>query len=356
MADAVTTAALRATARATVAGVCVGDAIGWPSWWHRLSRLTPRREVRLTQAWQHARDIATTGLPTPYLQSSPPSDVDPAGPTDDAEWFAVAALHHLGRRLDGSPATGDRTVWHELATLRAADPGAVRARVGTVIALQNLARGVQPPTSGHDNPHYFDDIACVRAVAAALARPGDPAGAVDLAGSDALVTHSLDGVWGSGAVAGLLSVLLGGGSTADAERAALTALPPDSWVAHVVAECLDHVRDDDDQVRLAARLERRVVDHVYAYANQAPETLGLLLAHLRVARSAEALLLGALAHPRHADGLVPLAGAVGASAFGDRTADPEPLPVLRGTCVRALDGVALDDLVDDLLAAGHPVP
>lgn len=340
--------------RPTVAGLAAADAVSWPAWWHRMAKLPPRREVRLNQAWQHGREMRTTGLPTPYLQSSAPSLVAPAGPTDDTEWFVVATLYHLGRLLDGSSATPDRTVWDELADLRAGDVDAVRGRVGTVIALDNLAAGLQPPASGNDNPHYFDDVACVRGVAAGLLRPGDPEAAADLAADEAVVTHALDGVWGARASAALIAALAGGADRSAATDAALAQLPADSWIAHVVAECLGAVRDDDDPMRLAARLEETVVDHVYAYANQAPETIGLLLAQLRVAGDGPSLLLGALGHPRHADGLVPLAGAVAGAAFGypsPPTEQSTSLPTLHGTCIRGLDGVRLDDVVDDLVAA-----
>jgi ADP-ribosylglycohydrolase len=338
--------------RAVVRGLCAADAISWPSWWHRMAKLTPRREVRLNQAWQHARDMRTTGLPTPYLQSSPLSAVAAAGPTDDAEWFTVAARYHLGRLLDGSRAPDGQNVWTELTRQRAVDENEVRARVGTVIALDNLASGLDAPASGNDNPHYFDDIACVRGVAAGLLRPGNPAAAADLAAQDAEFTHALDGVWGARASAALISALAAGAPARDAESVALAELPAGSWSAHVVAECLDRASDAGDPLRLAALLEEGTVDHVYAYANQVPETLGLLLAHLRVAESSHTLLLGALAHPRHADGLVPLAGAVAGAAFGDQWGNDE-LPTLQGTCVAALAGVRLDEVVDDLLAAAN---
>lgn len=333
--------------RATVAGLYAGDAITWPAWWHRLAQLPSRRGVRLHEAWQHDRDMAATSLPTPYLQSSPPSLIDPAGPTDDTEWFVVAVRNHLGQRLDGSPATSGRDVWTELAEQRAADQDSVRARVGTVIALGNLARGTGPPASGNDNPHYFDDIACVRGVAAGLLRPGAPADAADLAEQDAVVTHALDGVYGSRATAALVSVLVSGGDRAEAVEAALRELPPDSWCAHVAAECLGAVQAGDRPLGLAARLERDVVDHVYAYSNQAPETLALLLTHLSTSADGQSLLLGALAHPRHADALVPLAGAVAGAAFPD-VPDAGPLPVMGGTCVRALTQVPLEAVLADI--------
>lgn len=339
--------------RAAVAGLCAADAVTWPAWWHRLAQLPPRREVRLGEAWHHDRDERTTSLPTPYLQSSSPALVDPAGPTDDAEWFVVAARHHLGLRLDGTPAGGPYEIWHELAARRAADPDSVRGRVGTGIALANLADGSTPPTSGHDNPHHFDDLACVRAVAAALVRPGQPAAAAELAEVDAAVTHSLDGVWGARGTAALVSSLAGGADVRSAVDAAVHELPANSWCAHVASEFLGAVAGAGSVMELAARLEREVVDHVYAYSTQAPETLGLLLAHLSAASDGNELLLGALCHPRHGDSLPPLAGAVAGAAFGSPVSE---LPVLGGMCVRDLAGVSLQSVVDALSRAADLEP
>lgn len=335
---------------AAVAGLAAADALTWSAWYHRMSQLPPRRGVRLGEAWQHARDGLTTSLPMPYLHASSPRLVDPAGPTDDTEWFVVAARNLLDQRLDGTAADRPGEIWRELAGRRAADEDTVRGRIGTVIALANLHGGMEPPATGNDNPHYFDDLALVRAVAAGLLAPGSPRVAADLAEQDAAVTHALDGVWGARATAALVSCLVGGADGATAEEAALAELPADSWCAHVVAECLAVADSGATTLDLAARLERRAVDHVYAYANQAPESLGLLLAHLRAATGGESLLLGAVAHPRHADGLVPLAGAVAGAAFGDLTGGGD-LPVLGGVCVRDLAGVPLDAVVISLVQA-----
>lgn len=336
--------------RATVAGLAAADAITWNSWWHRLGSMPPRRYVRLDEAWQHDRDLHSSSLPTPYLQSTAPAQVGPTSPTDDTEWFVVAVRHHLGQQLDGSPALSSSQVWTELAHLREKDSDAVRPRVGTVIALENMAEGYGSPLSGQHNPHYFDDIACIRGIAAGLLRPGDPEGAADLAEVDAKFTHALDGVYGARGTAALFAVLSAGQGVKAAIDAARDQLPAQSWAAHVVDECLAAVREGDHAMSLAARLEEGVVDHVYAYANQAPETLGLLFAHLSLAETTDSLLLGALAHPRHADGLVPLAGAAAGAVFGGPSIYDE-MPVLRGVSVRALAGVALEDVLMDLSKA-----
>jgi hypothetical protein len=330
--------------RAAVAGLVEADGITWTAWWHRMSQLPPRRAVRLGQAWDHAREQLSTSLPTPYLQSSSPALVDPAGPTDDTEWFVVGLRSHLGQALDGGTAGA---VWTELAEIRAEDPDAVRGRLGTQIALANLTEGVAAPASGNDNPHYFDDHAMVRAVGAGLLQPGRSERAAELAERDASVTHALDGVWGARATAALFAALVGGADRATAIRAARAELPEGSWISHVVAECLESGRHASEAgMRLAASLERGVVDHVYAYATQAPEVLGLLLVHLQQAASADEVLVGALCHPRHADALVPLA----AAAAGAHFAEPTQLPsvALGGVCIRALEGVQVGSIVETL--------
>lgn len=339
--------------RATIAGLALGDGLAWPSWWHRLAVLAPKRQARLAQATHFAWERGATGAPTPYLQSSPPALVDVAGPTDDAEWFVVALRGHLGQTLGGSPAP-PHTVWSELAQARVAEPGSVRGRLGTLMALDNLAGGLAPPASGHDNAHYFDDIACIRAIAAGLLHVGAPAAAGAAAAADASVTHALDGVWAASGVAALVSELTAGSTADRAVDAAQAELPPGSWVAEVAHEMLTCAEGGDGTLAVATALERTVVDHVYSYATTGPETLGLALAHLATATTAESLVLGGLSHPRHADSLAPLCAALAGTAFGLGwlpTDAVRPLPTLRGVAVRALAGLSLEAMLLDLLAA-----
>lgn len=338
--------------RAAIAGLCAGDAISWPAWWHRLAQLPPRRAVRLAEAQAHSQQWHTTSVPTPYLHATSPDVIDPAGPTDDAEWFVISVRHHLQQGLDGQPVADGEGVWEQLAGQRAADPVRVRGRIGTAMALEALAHGQRPPTSGNDNVHWFDDVACVRAVAAGLLRPGAPEVAADLAADDAAYTHALDGLWGARATAALVAALVAGRDTSAAVRSALAQLPEGSWIRAVAEESLAAVDGGSGGLQLAGRLERRVVDHVYAFANQAPETVGLLLAHLSVADGRDALLLGALGHPRHADALVPLAGAIAGAAFGGPV-DHDDLPVLRGVAIPAMAGVAMADVAADVVDAAR---
>ncbi|NEB90150.1 ADP-ribosylglycohydrolase family protein, partial [Streptomyces anulatus] len=69
----------------------------------------------------------------------------------------------------------------------------LRARISVRAGLGNLAAGLRPPATGHDNPHYFDDAACVRAAVLAVVHPGDPEEAAALAEFDARYTQDGDG-------------------------------------------------------------------------------------------------------------------------------------------------------------------
>src|SRR4051794_23100204 len=184
--------------RGAFAGLAVGDAAGWPAARHRWTLLAPwtRRLGRGLDGF--AEEHAGTALPGPVAPNQPVAP--PAiGPSDDAEWLAWTALTlHQDRR----------------AAFAAPGPD-VRARIWVRPALDNLARGLDPPVSGHDNPHFFDDAAAVRAVAFGASRPGDPSGASRAARADAEVTNAEDGVHGARAMAAAVAVATGGGAVAD---------------------------------------------------------------------------------------------------------------------------------------------
>ncbi|MGP4098569.1 ADP-ribosylglycohydrolase family protein, partial [Nonomuraea sp. KM90] len=164
--------------RGAFAGLATGDAAGWPAARHRAALHAPwsRRLHRELDAF--AEEHRVTTLPVPFALNQPVAPLR-IGPSDDAEWLAWTALT-IDRPRAGA--------FRELIAPDGESPR-VRARISVATALDNLARGVEPPASGHDNPHHFDDAAAVRAVAfGALGR--DPA-------PDAQVTNAGDGVLGA---------------------------------------------------------------------------------------------------------------------------------------------------------------
>ena len=323
-------------------GIVAGEAASSMNADFRVHALPPKRVNRVRILAKLGDEDRTTTIPRPFTHAAPPSVLHP-GAGENIEWFAFSARQHeRGLGL---------TEWRELAALEADPAAGVRARIGTKLALQNLRAGAEPPQSGHDNAHYFDDIATVRAIAAVAVRGADDA--VDAAEADAAITHSLDGVWCARASAALFVALVDGASAADAVQLAVEQLPENTWSRRMAESSLRVAAEATGPMDRARRLSTQVGDWVYSYPIAAPETFGFLLAHVAAARDADDLLLGALAQPRNAASLPSLAGAAAAVLFGDDWM-PEGLeadsirltglgiPSLAGLTVREATGTPLD--------------
>ncbi|WP_223623273.1 ADP-ribosylglycohydrolase family protein [Microbacterium sp. EST19A] len=287
-------------------GITAGEAGSPMNADFRVYALPPKRVNRVRILAKLGDDDRTTTVPRPFTHAAPPSVLHP-GPGENLEWFAFSARQHA-RDLG-------LTEWRELAELEADPDSGLRVRIGTKLALQNLRKGAEPPQSGHDNAHYFDDIATVRALAAVAVHGS--AGAVDAAEADAAITHSLDGVWCARASAALFGALIDGASAADAVGLAVAQLPDDTWSRRMAESSLRVAAEAKGPMDRARRLSTQVGDFVYSYPIAAPETFGFLLAHVATAASADDLLLGALAQPRNAASLPALAGAAAAVLFGE---------------------------------------
>ncbi|MFK4760921.1 ADP-ribosylglycohydrolase family protein [Microbacterium sp. ZW T5_45] len=287
-------------------GITAGESASSMNADFRVYALPPKRVNRVRILAKLGDDDRTTTVPRPFTHAAPPSTLHP-GAGENLEWFAFSA------RQQSRDAGLDE--WRELADLEADPESGLRARIGTKLALQNLRRGLEPPQSGHDNAHYFDDIATVRALAAVAAHPASAA--LEAAEADAEITHALDGVWCARASAALFAALLAGADAADAVRLAVEELPADTWSRRMAATSLQVGAEASGPLDRARRLSTQVGDWVYSYPIAAPETFGFLLAHVAAARTADDLMLGALAQPRNAASLPALAGAAAAALFGE---------------------------------------
>ncbi|WP_457785860.1 ADP-ribosylglycohydrolase family protein [Streptomyces rimosus] len=352
-------------------GLAAGDAAGWPAARHRAARM-PEWTRRLTRELDtFAEQNATTTLPVPIALNQPPEPLR-LGPSDDAEWaaFTAQAVLTAAGALPGGPDRDRRLrtaldlAWHALADeVAAAAERApevesavlpLRARISVRAGLGNLAAGLRPPATGHDNPHFFDDAACVRACVLAVVHPGDPHAAAELAEFDARYTQDGDGVHGARAMAAAIAAALGG-ATADAcADVALEQLPEGTEIrrnalhavrlARTVATDHPHHRHRPDHPGhafiLVPTLEHEIVDHVYSYGIAAAETVPVALA-LGIAgggRLAEAVPAAACLS-RVADSAPALAGAL-TGALGGSAGVPR---TWRDAC-RTLSGCALPRL------------
>lgn len=362
-------------------GLAAGDAAGWPSGRHRAARL-PDWTRRLTRELDtFAEQNATTTLPVPIALNQPPEPLR-LGPSDDAEWAAFTAYAVLS--ADGarhSDLTPDQRVraaltlsWNALADeVAAAAERAeeiesaqipLRARISVRAGLGNLAAGLRPPATGHDNPHYFDDAACVRAAVLAVVHPGDPEAAAALAEFDARYTQDDDGVHGARAMAAAVATALAGGHVEEAVGAALAQLPEGTEIRrnalHAVALARAAVADRPGQpgnaFALVPVLEHEIVDHVYSYGIAAAETVPVALATATASAGVLSEAVPAAAcMSRVADSAPALAGALTGALGGARA-----LPVSWRNACRKLSGCSLPqfaeaDLVETArqLAAHH---
>ncbi|MEU6714712.1 ADP-ribosylglycohydrolase family protein [Nonomuraea sp. NPDC046802] len=307
-------------------GLAVGDAAGWPAARHRAGLHAPwsRRLHRELDAF--AEEHGVTTLPVPFALNQPTAPLA-VGPSDDAEWLAWTAL------------TVDRPRAEAFAELKG-----VRARISVATALDNLAKGVPPPASGHDNPHHFDDAAAVRAVAfGALGR--DPT-------QDAQVTNALDGVLGAQAMAAAVAEAVASGSVAAAVEAALAVLPEESAIGHNARVALAAARAAGDPFAAVPALDAALLDHVYSYGVGAAQTVPVALALAEAAGGAlvravpAAACLAALA-----DSAPALTGAL-TGACGGYEAIPEgwtaSARTLAGCCLPDLAGLDLIELLEGI--------
>ncbi|MFI7114079.1 ADP-ribosylglycohydrolase family protein [Nonomuraea sp. NPDC050227] len=308
--------------RGAFIGLAVGDAAGWPAARHRAALHAPwsRRLHRELDAF--AEEHRVTTLPVPFALNQPIAPLA-VGPSDDAEWLAWTLL-----TIDRPRAAAFR----ELT--------GVRARISVATALDNLARGVEPPASGHDNPHHFDDAAAVRAVAfGALGK--DPT-------EDAQVTNAGDGLLGAQAMAAAVAAAVASGSVGQAVEAALAVLPGDTAIGHNARVALAAARKAGDPFGAVPALDAALLDHVYSYGVGAAQTVPVALALAEAAEGDLARAVPAAAClSALADSAPALTGALAGAARG-YGAIPEgwlaPARTLAGCCLPELAGKDLIEL------------
>ncbi|MFD5147062.1 ADP-ribosylglycohydrolase family protein [Streptomyces sp. NPDC058401] len=348
-------------------GLAAGDAAGWPAARHRASRM-PEWTRRLTRELDtFAEQNATTTLPVPIALNQPPEPLR-LGPSDDAEWAAFAAESVLtaagvllsdlsrSRRMRAAIDLAWNALASEVAAAAERAPEVesavlpLRARISVRAGLGNLAAGLRPPATGHDNPHYFDDAACIRACVLAVVHPGDPEAAADLAEFDARYTQDGDGVHGARAMAAAIATALAGTGTctaADTDAAvdaALAQLPESTEIGRNARHAVKLARAERGAAggafAIVPLLEHQIVDHVYSYGIAAAETVPVALALATAARGRVGEAVPAAAClSRVADSAPALAGALtGALGGGDS------LPAAWREACRTLSGCALPRL------------
>jgi ADP-ribosylglycohydrolase len=334
-------------ARQVLIGLAIGDAISWPAMFHR-SRLLPAWTRRLRREIDAQREATSvTRVPMPFSLNQPPGSFD-LFPTDDTEWAAwtMMNLHshdcHVNRDWVNA-------VWSELARSQST----VRGAISTMAAIENFRRGLTPPATGSDNPHYFDDGAMPRAVPIGIAYAGRPAQAAEAAALDARITNAEDGVFVASAVASAISVACAGGSPPSVIDAAVSALPEHCWSRQAVCDALEVARTHASLLSLIPSLHT-ILNVEYSDGCAGPETLALSLAIVSKCGSGfERAVTGATVFAKGADGVPAIVGAI-AGALAEEFPKSEDWPhlaLLHGVCLSDLYGVDYIQLIEEFVGA-----
>lgn len=329
-------------------GMAIGDAISWPAMFHRSQLLPPwtrriRREMDLA--------METTGvnrLPMPFSLNQPASAFNP-GPGNHCEWAAFTA-----QRLIADQGTIDDTTRHTSWTTLANNASGIRGPVSVLTALSNLRKGVLPPASGNDNPHYFDDASFCRVVPIAVLCAGKPQKAAEWAEIEAAVTNAEDGIWAAKGFAAGISVACGGGEKDAVVAAILDCLPQQSWSLRLAENSLIRARKAGGILEIIPFINESIVNREYSYSGVAPETLAVTLAVLQICgQDFQAALTAACTFAKTAESVPAFAGALcGAMTDQDFLTDSwqSNLKTLKGVSLPMLTGLDYVQLSRQLAA------
>ncbi|MGR6916887.1 ADP-ribosylglycohydrolase family protein [[Actinomadura] parvosata] len=340
----------RERARGCLLGLAAGDALGAPA-----ENLTPQ-EIR--RRWGRLTEIE-------------------GGGTDDTEYaiFAASLLVRHGHALTPADvAAAYRTEIIPLVTgpMR----GAGFSELGTVEALR---RGLQPPMTGLVHSHGWSDGLAMRAAPYGVFCPGDPAEAARLVEQDGLVSGSGEGILGGRAVAAAVASAMGGAAPREVVRAALSAIPADSWTARNVlraCETLGWSPTTDaapsppgalpgagatraaagpatgDGAEVVEALHRAVVAEHYPWTDIAPEAVALAMAaFLAGDGDVERAVTFGVSLGRDADTIGAIAGAIAGASQGERGVPARwaaRIGPVTGKCLPVVAGRHVLDVADEL--------
>nr|WP_082535271.1 ADP-ribosylglycohydrolase family protein [Nonomuraea pusilla] len=318
-------------ARGCLLGLAAGDALGAPA-----ENLTPS-EIR--RRWGRLTEIE-------------------GGGTDDTEYavFAASLLVRHGHAL--TPAHVAAAYREEIIpSITGPMRGAGFSELGTVEALR---RGLEPPLTGLVHQHGWSDGLAMRAAPYGIFCPGDPAEAARLVEQDGIVSQSGEGVLGGRAVAAAVAAAMGGAGPEEAVRAALSAVPADSWTARNLARARDVVAasgpsdaaENDAADALVEALHEAVVVRHYPWTDIAPEAVALALAAVLVGGGeVEASVTFGVSLGRDADTIGAIAGAVTGAMRGERGVPArwaERIGPVTGKCLPVVAGRHVLDVADEL--------
>ena len=316
-------------AEGALVGLAIGDAMGFPALVHTQWQLPAKRQNFIWRTNQRAAEWRITRVAVPFAHRLS-EDLVAIGPTDDTELALLTARILFDSE---APLTSKSFALGWRRWMLTDD---IRTGFAERAAIDNLRRGLEPPTTGRDNPQHYEDGACARAVSIGIARAGHVDAAVELSRLDAEVSHAEDGVWAAQAMAAAIASLVGGAGMQDALAAARATLPSESWIAYMDQRAQACLRSAGNAADLALLLSQQVIDGIYSYASIAPQTLPAAFALATCATDPMQVMTAANTVARAADSLPALVGALTGAHRGVAS-----LPSIWRECVAEARGVCL---------------
>jgi ADP-ribosylglycohydrolase len=163
----------------------------------------------------------------------------PAPGTDDTEFALMTAQTLIKTRGDLTVADVLESWKTHVLPLSELKRGGASERE----AAANIRRGVLPPQSGLYKSLYMSDGAAMRVTPIGIACAGDPERAAHLAGIDASISHSRDGLWSAQAVAAAIAVAMAGATVDEIFQTAINTTPVDSWMRFTFTKALKIIEE-----------------------------------------------------------------------------------------------------------------
>ena len=165
----------------------------------------------------------------------------PTGSTDYTEFALLTA--EILIRSKGKPTSTDFVeAWRKHVVIQ---DELKRGGASEREAAANLRKGILPPESGKFNSYSCSDGAAMRSAPLGIVSAGDPIRAIELAKTDAEISHYDDGIWGAQAVAAAVAVAMDSGSVDGIINAAQECAPDGSWFANSIMQSFNVLKECD---------------------------------------------------------------------------------------------------------------
>ena len=324
-------------------GLALGDALSWQSLYHRAYDLPfwTRRLRREIDVESENAGIIRLNLP---FSLNCPVESFKMSPTDDTEWAAFT----INQILKQQEYNNDKHIeaWKSLSESNET----IRGSVSVIGAIKNFQKGLLPPETGSDNPHYFDDAAMTRGIVIGLCFKGDTMEAFKQAGMNASITNSLDGVWAAQSIASAVSVACNSDSVDEVIKTAIDSIPIDSWLYQKVNKAIDIAGKNGSLLGALPDLHDEIIDHSYNYGTSAPDNLALALAIFKLCEGEITLgITSSTSLAKTADSVPSFVGALCGALRHDPldTSWINRMGEFKGICVPEMKGVNYKKMVSE---------